>query len=141
MELREDGAIPQDAVVALYAVVGWSAYTREPESLARALANSTYVVTLWEGSRLVGLARCLSDDVALCYIQDILVHPDFQGQGWGRRLLTACLERFAHVRMCVLLTDDEPRQLRFYESVGFTNTRALSDFTLNAFVCFSTRES
>lgn len=136
MELRVGRAIPPADLIALYDAVGWSAYTRDPEGLTRAIANSTYVVTAWEEG-LVGLARCLSDDVALCYVQDILVRPDFQGQGLGRRLLTACLERFAHVRMCALLTDDEERQRRFYEALGFTNTRAFTGFTLNAFVRFA----
>ena len=101
---------------------------------AEAVANATYVVTAWEADRLIGLARGLSDDVSIFYVQDILVHPDWQGQGIGRALLGNCLERFAHVRQTILLTDDEERQRRFYESLGFVNTRDLSDWTLNAYV-------
>ena len=44
------------------------------------------------------------------------------------------LERYTHVRQKVLLTDDRPEQLRFYESLGFTNTRTLTMTPLNAFV-------
>lgn len=34
----------------------------------------------------------------------------------------------------MILTDDEEKQLRFYESLGYKNTKNLSDIPLNAFV-------
>ncbi len=121
-------------LVALYGAVGWSAYTADPESLAAAIARSTYVVTARHDGELVGLARGLSDDVAIFYLQDILVLPEWQQQGVGRALLSACLERFAHVRQKVLLTDGEERQHRFYESVGYRDICAITTADLHAFV-------
>lgn len=134
--LRTGYNIPFDQLVDLYNSVNWLAYTTGDAGpkLQDAIRNSSYVVTAWSGDALVGLARCLSDDVAICYLQDILVRPDHQRLGIGRRLLTDCLERFAHVRMQVLMTDDEERQIRFYESMGYRNTRGLKSITLNAFV-------
>jgi hypothetical protein len=49
-------------------------------------------------------------------------------------LLNNCLERFSHVRTKMLLTDDEEKQLKFYESLGFKNTRHLQKIVMNAFV-------
>jgi ribosomal protein S18 acetylase RimI-like enzyme len=83
---------------------------------------------------LIALARGLSDDVSIFYLQDILVHPKFQRLGIGKRLLQNCLDRFKHVRSKVLLTDDEEKQLRFYESMGYINIKDVKSFTLNAFV-------
>lgn len=97
-------------------------------------ANSNYVVSAWDGGALVGLARALSDDVAIFYLQDILVHPDYRRQGIGQQLLQACLSRYAHVRAKVLLTDNEERQRDFYEKVGFRNTQDLKAAKLNTFV-------
>jgi ribosomal protein S18 acetylase RimI-like enzyme len=125
---------PLHQLLALYNTVGWAAYTRDEAELEKAIRNSTYVVSAWDGEKLVGLARCLSDDVSICYLQDILVHPDHQGCGIGRRLMENCLERFAHVRAKVLLTDDEERQHAFYKSLGYKNTRELQKIPLNAFV-------
>jgi len=134
IELRTGDDLPLDSLLALYDSVGWAAYTRDPAGLQTALRNSTYVVTAWHEGQLVGLARALSDDVSIVYIQDILVHPEFQRGGVGRALLTRLLERFAHVRSAVLLTDADERQLRFYASLGFKNTRDLVKTPLNAFV-------
>lgn len=134
--LETDCDIPHDQLVDLYNSVNWLAYTTGDagSKLQDAVRNSTYVVTAWSGNLLAGLARCLSDDVSICYLQDILIRPEYQRLGVGRRLLADCLERFAHVRMQVLMTDDEERQKRFYESMGYRNTRDLKSITLNAFV-------
>lgn len=133
-ELRINSDLPLDDLLSLYDSVGWATYTRDPAGLQTALKNSTCVVTAWREGQLIGLARALSDDVSIAYIQDILVRPKFQRGGVGRALLARLLERFAHVRSTVLLTDDDEAQLRFYASLGFKNTRELTRVPLNAFV-------
>ncbi len=134
VDFRYGAGLPLEAVVALYDSVGWAAYTRDPVGLQTALRNSTFIVSAWRGDQLIGLARALSDDVSIAYLQDILVRPEAQRGGVGRRLVQACLDRFAHVRTLVLLTDNSPAQLRFYAALGFKNTRDLVRQPLNAFV-------
>ena len=134
MEIEAVEAVGAEELVALYGAVGWSAYAADPEALALAIARSTYVVTARRDGELIGLARGLSDDVAIFYLQDILVLPEWQQQGVGKALLAACLERFDHVRQKVLLTDDEERQHRFYESMGYRDIRGIGPAGLHAFV-------
>jgi GNAT superfamily N-acetyltransferase len=118
-------AVGADELYDLYSSVEWVAYTRDRAALGEAIANSTYVVTARSGSELVGLARGMSDDVSIFYLQDILVRPDWQHRGVGRLLLQNCLDRFAHVRQKVLLTDNMDAQHRFYRSMGFTDSHDL----------------
>jgi GNAT superfamily N-acetyltransferase len=113
-----EGAPSLEEALPLYESVGWTAYTREPERLARALANSTYVVTARDGDRLVGLARVLSDDARIWYLQDLLVDPQVQGQGLGRRLLAACRARFRHTGQGVWLSDADSPASAFYARCG-----------------------
>ena len=136
VEYRIGTDVGEEALLGLYNSVNWTVYTNESnrDKLGTAVRNSTYVVTAWKEKELVGLARVLSDDVSIFYLQDILVRPDFQRLGIGRKLLTNCLERFSHVRAKVLMTDNEERQVRFYKSMGFENTREITRFTLNVFV-------
>ena len=89
---------------------------------------------------LIGLARGLSDDSAVFFLQDILVKPKFQRKGIGKKLLENCLERFKHVRSRILLTDDAQAQKIFYESLGFKNIKDLNKFKLNTFVMFDGME-
>jgi GNAT superfamily N-acetyltransferase len=112
---------PDTEVLSLYESVGWTAYTNGPDLLYRAIRNSSFVaVARTQHGRLIGLARTVSDDATICYVQDILVHPAFQGTGAGRALFTQVEERYRHVRQMVLITDDEPQQRAFYQSMGLT---------------------
>ncbi len=123
-----------DDLLALYESVGWSTYTQNRDGLVAAVDGSDMVVAAHLGERLVGLVRALSDDQSVVYLQDILVHPEHQGLGVGRALVSRVLTRYAHVRQKVLLTDDRLEQLKFYDSLGFKNTRELVQTPLNAFV-------
>ena len=89
-----------------------------------------------EHGELIALARGLSDDASVFYLQDILVRPDHQQTGVGRQLLSVCLERYGHVRQKVLLTDDDEAQQRFYESLGYVKTTNYTAALLNAYVRF-----
>lgn len=121
-------------LVALYDSVRWSAYTREPERLQEALENSGFLWTARrEDGELIGLIRGLTDRVSILYVQDILVRPEWQRGGVGRALMERMLAEYGHIRQMVLLTDDEPKQLAFYASLGFQNTRELVKTPVNAF--------
>ena len=142
IEIKIGNEISEDQLLALYESVGWFAYTQgeRRSELQEAIRNSTYVVSAWSEGMLIGLARGLSDGSAIFLLQDILVNPDFQTKGLGRQLINNCLERFKHVRSRILLTDDEEKQLRFYESVGYKNTKDLTKFHLNTFVMYDGME-
>ncbi len=127
---RPDG----EELLDLYASVGWDAYTRDPETLSAAIDGSSYVVTARADGVLVGLARVISDGASICYLQDVLVRPTHRRVGLGRRLVLAALQPYAQVRQKVLLTDDEPGQRAFYESLGYAETRDLGMANLRAFV-------
>lgn len=128
-----------DELVSLYDSVGWSLYTAEPTVLAAAVAGSSFVVTARIDGVLIGLARAVSDDASICYLQDVVVHPRTQRCGVGRALVTDVLARFRHVRQKVLLTEDEPGQRAFYESLGYTETRDVGRGQLRAFVRYDDR--
>jgi len=119
-------------VLDLYGAVGWTVYSNDPGTLALALAGSTTVVVARRGETIVGLARVISDRASICYLQDVLVHPAEQRSGIGRALVELALAPYAHVRQKVLLTDAEPAQRAFYESLGY----ALVEGDLRAFVRF-----
>ena len=124
-EMGDGGVVVRAEVPALgetldlYDAVGWSAYTARPETLERSLLGSRHVVTARRDGELIGLARVVGDGAVLAYLQDVLVRPEAQGQGIGRRLVEEVLAPFDAVRQQVLLTDAEPGQRAFYEALGF----------------------
>lgn len=121
MEISCTKVPSREQLLALYDAVGWSAYTDQPEVLFQALQNSVFAAFAYaENQQLIGLVRTISDNATICYVQDILVQPSAQRTGVGRALFTAVQEKYQHVRQFVLITDDEPEQRAFYESMGLT---------------------
>lgn len=106
--------------VPLYDAVGWSAYTDRPETLRAGLAGSLRVVVARRDGRLVGLARVIGDGATICYLQDVLVHPRARREGLGGRLVQEAFAPYGAVRQHVLITDEEPGQKAFYQSLGFS---------------------
>ncbi|UXU83701.1 GNAT family N-acetyltransferase [Mammaliicoccus sciuri] len=99
----------------LYLSVGWDVYVKNNEDMTVLLKNACYFVTLWDNDQLVGLTRIISDDHSIAYVQDILIGPDYQGNGIGSKLLNMIKERFNHVRQVVLMTDTSEKTINFYE--------------------------
>ena len=116
----------RDELLSLYSSVGWSAYTADPDALQRAVQQSHLVLSARsETGELLGLARTVSDDVSIVYVQDLLIRPEAQRQGLGRALMEQVMARYAHVMQQVLITGDEAGPLAFYASLGWHNTRDL----------------
>lgn len=128
---KNNKEIPSEELLNLYNDADWQAYTSSPDTLINAVKNSLYVVTAWEGNKLVGLLRVVGDSLTIIYIQDILVLKSHKRKGIGRALIKKALERFKSVRQKILLTDNNPETLGFYKSTGFKN---VNDLNLSAFM-------
>ena len=103
----------------------------------RAIRGSSFVVTARGPEReLWGLARAISDDQTICYLQDILVRPVIQRAGIGRALIEHVKAKYQHVHQTVLITDNEPTQHAFYESLGFTEGGDNKPERIRAFILF-----
>ena len=125
MTIREYDAYDEREILPLYASVGWTAYTDRPDVLRKGFENSLLCLAAYESDRMIGLVRAVGDGQTVVLVQDILVHPAYQRQGVGTRLMDAMLKRFPNVRQIQLLTDDTPKTVSFYESLGFKSVDAM----------------
>jgi len=82
---EEKNFTPQQ-VADLFLSVRW-VVGKYPDRLYKALMNSSRVISAWDGDRLVGLIRVMDDSELVCFINYVLVHPDYQGQGIAGHLL------------------------------------------------------
>lgn len=138
IDFADDEVVPIRELVELYQSVNWLLYSSDPDGLARAVDRSTYVVTARDTEgELVGLARCLTDDVSILHLQDVVVHPSRQRQGIGRFLVLVVLERFRHVRQKVLLTGDDAGSAAFSRALGFQDVQEFGPPRVNAYVQLS----
>lgn len=119
MEIREYKTYREEEILPLYAAVGWSAYTGQLSVLARGFANSLLTLGAYEDEKLIGLVRTVGDGCTVVLVQDLLVFPSHQRQGVGSTLLREILNRFSQVRQIQLATDNTPKTMAFYKSLGF----------------------
>lgn len=131
IQYKLNDSIPVDTLTELYDSVEWTGYTNHAEKMNGLLDGSYYYISAWKEEFLVGLIRSVGDGVSILYIQDILVHPDFQRQGIGKQLMERLISDNSTIRQMVLITDDAQDTKAFYHNVGF---KAIEDLNGVAFV-------
>lgn len=91
--------------------------TTDAERIRQMFAHANLVVTAWDGGRLVGVARALTDFCYCCYLSDLAVHKDYQHLGIGRELIRITRERVGQGSNLLLLS--APQAMDYYPKLGF----------------------
>lgn len=94
-----------------------------PDIFEGMLRNANPTITAWEGDRLVGIARTLTDFSYVAYLADLAVDAACQRQGIGKQLVA---ETRAHLRKeCMVVLLAAPAANDYYPKLGFEhNPRA-----------------
>jgi GNAT superfamily N-acetyltransferase len=91
----------------------------DDREIARAmLEHANLVVTAWDGERLVGLSRTLTDFLYVGYLSDLAVALSHQRLGIGTELIARTRTRMGPRSMLVLLA--APKAVGYYPRLGFT---------------------
>ncbi len=93
---------------------------RTPEMFRRAYENSFLLCTAYSRGRLVGLGRALSDTVWQSAVYDLVVLPEYQGQGIGTRIMQSLSERLPSGPVLIYAV---PGREDFYRKLGFEKLR------------------
>lgn len=104
----------------LFQTTGWNKnYQLSPDELLQGLHSSWYVLSAYAGERLVGFGRLVSDGVLHAMVYELIVLPEYQGQGIGGKILDKLVDhcREAGVRDIQLFCARGKRV--FYEKRGF----------------------
>jgi GNAT superfamily N-acetyltransferase len=83
---------------------------RAADAIAR-----TINIGAWDGGRLVGAVRVLSDGYLFSTVPEILVEPQYQRRGIGRDLMAHALERAPRG---ALFFGAQPQSVGFFERIG-----------------------
>lgn len=108
-----------EEILNLYSSVGWTNYTERPQMLEQAYEHSLLVLGAYDEQKLVGIIRVVGDGFSVILIQDLLILPQYQRQGIGSKLCKEILAIFSDVYQIQLLTDNTPKSIGFYQSMGF----------------------
>jgi predicted N-acetyltransferase YhbS len=114
---REGNDLDVDEVIALYnaSTLGARRPTGDRARMAAMLANANLVVTAWDGGRLVGISRALSDFSYATYLADLTVRDSHQRQGIGRELIKLTQQAGGQAKI-VLLAAPDARE--YYPRIG-----------------------
>ena len=53
----------------------------------RGLDNSLYTLVAFKDGKAVGMGRIVGDGAIICYVQDLIIRPEVQGEGIGGLIL------------------------------------------------------
>ena len=94
----------------------------DPKCIKAMLKHANLLCTAWDGSRLVGVARSLTDFQYCCYLSDLAVDEAYQRQGVGRELIRLTQSRLGPKAKIILLS--APQAEAYYPRVGFAPHRS-----------------
>lgn len=69
----------------LRTAVGW--FKAHPLLAERSVNGTLYSACAYAEGKTVGMARVIGDGGMTLYVQDVIVHPSYQGQGIGKKLM------------------------------------------------------
>lgn len=90
---------------------------KSPADLQKSFSNSMFKCFVYDAGKLVAAGRALADGVDCSYICDVAVHPDYQGQGLGRQVVSKLVEFSKDHRKIILYAAVGKES--FYLKLGF----------------------
>jgi GNAT superfamily N-acetyltransferase len=100
---------------------------KNPSHLKTVFANSMFRCFVHDSARLVGVGRALADGADCAYICDVAVHPDHQGTGLGRQIVSRLVDLSRGHKKIILYA--VPGKEPFYRKLGFKRmTTAMAIF-------------
>jgi GNAT superfamily N-acetyltransferase len=88
---------------------------RSPQALRASFEQSQHVAIAWDGDRVVGMARLLSDGVCNAYLLDVWTMSAYRRQGIGTTMVRQLMSRVPGQHIGLQTEDAEA----FYASLGY----------------------
>lgn len=94
----------------------------DPKCISAMLRHANILITAWDGAKLVGVARSVSDFEFCCYLSDLAVDESYQRMGIGRELIRLTHAKLGARAKMILLA--APNAEGYYPKIGFTAHRS-----------------
>jgi len=101
--------------------VGWNLKERgiTLKRMAASIDKSPLCVLAYDEDKLIGMVRISGDLEMYGYIQDAIVHPDYQGKGIGSKMLSNLLDKLKGNEGYLLGVCPSKVSLKLYGKFGF----------------------
>ncbi|WP_418302906.1 GNAT family N-acetyltransferase [Lysinibacillus fusiformis] len=99
----------------LYKDAGW--WEERKEKDIENMLKQDISIGVWIEDNLIGFARAVSDGKFRAYIEDVVIHNEFQKTGIGTKLVSKLLDELSHIDVISLFCGEE--LISFYEKNNF----------------------
>ena len=117
IEYRQNHPLDPVEIARLFESSGINRPTQDIPRIAKMFAQANLVISAWDGSRLVGVGRSLTDYSYCCYLSDLAVDGAYQKDGIGREIIRRTQEVIGEEVSLILLS--APAAMDYYPKVGF----------------------
>ena len=117
-----DRRIDLEQLQSLLRQTGW-ANQRSIEGIEKMLDGTPLALGAWDGDRLVGFVRVITDGIYRALIDDVVVAESKRGTGIGSELMRRVVERLAEVEEVFLRCGEQV--VPFYEQHRFERSNGV----------------
>ncbi len=116
---RTGNDLDLDQVIALYrsSTLGERRPVDDRTRMHQMLEKANLVITAWDGAKMVGIARSLSDFCYATYLSDLAVDETYQRRGIGKELIRLTQEAGGQASVILL---SAPKAVEYYPRIGMT---------------------
>jgi GNAT superfamily N-acetyltransferase len=111
----------------LLAENGWGQRVADPALFSQLISKSQRAVVAVDGTKVVGFARAICDDLSNGYISMVVVDEAHRRHGVGRALVNAVMGD--NPRITWVLRAGRPEGLPFFERLGFVPSKVAMERT------------
>ena len=105
------------AALELYHESGIASEQWTLDRMKKTLKHSSLILCCYSEDKLIGIIRGITDKYWIAHISHLAVHPDYQHQGIGRKMLKMVREDLGEG--VALMVRSVPEAKEFYEKIGF----------------------
>lgn len=116
----DNGGIDWDEAVEVFLKAPLGKRRRDPEKLQKAFESSYAVVYVFDSDKIIGLGRALCDGQYQAAIYDVVLLPEYQGQGIGAQIMKRILGQLPVDNIILYAV---PGCEGFYQYLGFKKMR------------------
>lgn len=117
IDYRLNGRVSAEEVADVFERSGINRPTKDVGRIQKMLDSANLIVTAWDGEKVVGIARSLTDFCYCCYLSDLAVDRAYQQSGIGRELVNRTQQQLSEQVSLILLS--APGAMSYYPKIGF----------------------
>lgn len=118
---QKNEVITADQLAEVFRASGIRRPVEDKTRLEKMLKHADILVTAWDGERLVGVARALTDYSYCCYLSDLAVDEGYQHRGIGKQLVKRIEREIGEEAALILLAS--PIAMDYYPKIGFNRIK------------------